>query len=317
MKRPFGKFLFDTFLARKTTPKVPNQDLTGKMVVFSGGTDGMGRIAVERFAEMGADICLLGRNTAKTEKVIKELRAAEHKGQFTSVKCDLGDLGQVRNAASEVLDRYDRTDYLINCAGLNFPDRALSPDGYEMNFAVNYLGPFLLTELLLEKIKATPNACIVHLTSATQEIAKLFLDDLHLEKNKWSLIASYAQAKLCLLMHGRDVAARLTGSGTSINCLNPGYIRSNLGRHTKGLERVFNVMFGKLAAPTWVGGERIIAATLDSKYEGVSGKFIYEDMLLAPNPLALDDANVAKLMEISRELTGLTETENNNSRCTV
>jgi len=309
VKRPSGKLWLDTFLARKTTPKVLDQDLTGKMVVFTGGTDGMGRIAVERFAEMGADICLLGRNVPKTENVLEELRKTGHKGRFTSVKCDLGDLGQVRNAASEVLNRCDRTDYLINCAGLNFSERTLSPDGYEMNFAVNYLGPFLLTELLLEKVRVTPNACIVQLTSATQEAARLFLDDLHLENNKWSMLNSYAQAKLCLLMHGRDVAVRLEGSSASINCLNPGYIRSNLGRHAKGLEHLFGVMFGRLAAPTWVGGERIIAAALDSKYEGVSGKFIYEDMLLAPNPLALDDANVDKLMEISRKLTGLTETE--------
>jgi len=309
VKRPSGKLWLDTFLARKTTPKVPNQDLTGKTVVFTGGTDGMGRIAVERFAEMGADICLLGRNVPKTENVLEELRKTGHQGRFTSVKCDLGDLGQVRNAASEVLNRCDRTDYLINCAGLNFSERTLSPDGYEMNFAVNYLGPFLLTELLLEKVRATPDACIVQLTSATQEAARLLLDDLHLENNKWSMLNSYAQAKLCLLMHGRDVAVRLEGSSASINCLNPGYIRSNLGRHAKGLEHLFGVMFGRLAAPTWVGGERIIAAALDSKYEGVSGKFIYEDMLLAPNPLALDDANVDKLMEISRKLTGLTETE--------
>ncbi len=310
MNRPFGKVWLDTFLPRKTAPKVPNQDLTGKMVVFTGGTDGMGRIAVERFAEMGADICLFGRNIPKTENVIEELRTARHKGHFTSIKCDLGDLGQVRNAAGEVLDRSDRIDYLINCAGVNFPERALSPDGYEMNFAVNYLGPFLLTELLLEKIKATPGACIVHLTSATQKIARLFFDDLHLENSKWSILKSYAHAKLCLLMHGRDLAVRLESSQTSINCLNPGYIRSNLGRSTKGLERLFYVMFGRLAAPTWVGGERIIAAALDSKYEGVSGEFIYEDILLAPNPLALDDANVDRLMEISRELTGLTGTEN-------
>ncbi len=312
MKRPFGKLWLDTFLPRKTMPKFPNQDLTGKMVVFTGGTDGMGRIAVERFAEMGADICLLGRNIPKTENVIQELRMSEHKGQLTSVKCDLGDLGQVRKASSEVLDRCDRIDYLINCAGLNFPERSLSPDGYEMNFAVNYLGPFLLTELLLEKIKASPCARIVHLTSATQEAARLLLDDLHLESSKWSMFKSYAQAKLCLLMHGRDVAVRLEGGRTSINCLNPGYIRSNLDRHTKrhtkGLERLFGVMFGRLAAPTWVGGERIVAAALDARYDGVSGKYIYEDMLLDPNPLALDDANVDKLMEISRELTGLTET---------
>ena len=112
MKRPFGKFWLDTFLSRKTTDKFPNIDLSGKRIVFTGGTDGMGRVAVERFAEMGADICLFGRNIPKTENVIKKLRAAGHKGQFTLVKCDLGDLGQVRNAASEVLSQCDRIDCL-------------------------------------------------------------------------------------------------------------------------------------------------------------------------------------------------------------
>ncbi|MCY4051359.1 MAG: SDR family NAD(P)-dependent oxidoreductase [Gammaproteobacteria bacterium] len=310
MKRPFGNSWFDTFLARKTAPKVPNRDLAGKMVVFTGGTDGMGRVAVKRFAEMGADIYLFGRNNQKSENVINELRRAGYPGKFTFVRCDLGDLGQVRNAASEVLDRCEHIDYLINCAGLNFSERTLSSDGYEMNFAVNYLGPFLLTELLLEQLTATPNACIVHVTSATQAIAKLFLDDLQLEKHKWSMLQSYAQAKLCMIIHARDVAARLAGSNTTINCLNPGYIRTNLVRHTKGVERLFVVLFGKLAAPTWVGAERILAAALDSRYLVESGKFIYEDIFLEPNPLALDATNVTKLMKISHELTGLIETDN-------
>ena len=213
------------------------------------------------------------------------------------------------NAASVVPRECDRIDYLINCAGLNFAERTLTPDGYELNFVVNYLGPFLLTELLLGRIKATPNARIIHLASATQEVAKLFLDDLQLEHHKWSMLNSYAQAKLCLIMHGRDVATRLEGSTASIHSLNPGYISTNIVRHARGLEGVFTTLFGGLAAPTWVGGERIVAAALDSRYEGVSGKFIYEDMLLEPNPLALDDGNVARLMTISRQLTGLSKTD--------
>jgi len=108
-----------------------------------------------------------------------------------------------------------------------------------------------------------------------------------------------------MVMHARDVAARLEGSGVTINCLNPGYIRSALMRDTKGLERVFVTLFGRLAAPAWVGGERIVAAALDRRYDGVSGKYIYEDMLHAPNPEALDDAKVARLLRISREMTGL------------
>ncbi len=308
MKRPAGRIWMDTFFARKTMDRVPNEDLAGATMVFTGGTDGMGRVAVERFAEMGADIHLLGRSATKTENVVNELRGAGHKGRLSVIQCDLMDLEGVRRAASEVLDRCERIDYLINCAGVNFAERTLSPDGHEMNFAVNYLGPFLLTELLLERIRATPGSRIVHLTSATQEVAKLRLDDLHLETSPWSMMASYAQAKLCIIMHGRDVAARLEGADSSIICLNPGYVRSNLARHRKGFERMFTQLFGGLAAPTWVGGERIVASALEAGYADASGQFVHEDMLLAPNPQALDEAKVARLMRVSREMTGLQET---------
>ncbi len=304
MKRPTGKLFLDTFFARKTMQKVSNQDLTGKLIVFTGGTDGMGRTAVERFAEMGADICLLGRNPTKTQRVADELAAAGYPGRISIVECDLGSLEQVRRAASEILTRFEHIDCLINCAGINVPERKLSPDGYEVNFVVNYLGPFLLTELLQERVKETPSARIINLTSATQEVADLKLDDLQSE-NKWSMLSSYAQAKLCMIMHGRDLARRMESCGATVNCLNPGYIRTNLDRYTKGFERLFTRVFGSLAAPTWVGGERIVAAALNGEYQEVSGRFIYEDMLLEPNPQALDDANVARLMEISRQMTGL------------
>ena len=142
------------------------------------------------------------------------------------------------------------------------PERRLSSNGYEMNFAVNYLGPFLLTELLLERVRSTPSARIISLASASQQVADL----------------------------------------------NLGYISTNLSRNTdRGFERLFVKLFGRLAAPTWVGGERIVAATLDSKWQGVSGKYIHEDKLLDPNPLALDDSRVTRLMDLSRRMTGLAD----------
>ena len=305
MRRPTGYMWIDTFFPRQSTAMIPDRDLAGKTVVFTGGTDGMGRVAVERLASMGADICLLGRNMAKTRRVVSELEEAGHGGRLAIVECDLGSLDSVRKAASDVLGQGGRIDLLINCAGANVTERRLTPEGFEMNFAVNYLGPFLLTELLLDRVRATPSARIVNLTSATQKLGRLDFDDLHRKRN-WSLLVTYAQAKLCMIMHARDVAGRLEGSGVTINCLNPGYIKSALTRDAKGLERAFITLFGRLAAPAWVGGERIVAAALDRRYDGVSGKYIYEDMLHAPNPEAMDDAKVARLLRLSREMTGLT-----------
>ena len=305
MKRPFGNLWADTFLARKTTEKLANVELSGKKVIFTGGTDGMGRIALKRLAEMGADICLFARNMEKARGVENDITVAGSQGQLSIVECDIGSMDQVRKAADNILEKYDRIDFLINCAGANLSERKLSSDGYEMNFAVNYLGPFLLTELLLERIKMTPDARIIHVTSGTQQVAKLHLDDLNLESHSWTMLASYAQAKLCMLMHVRDLATRLNDSAVSVNALNPGYIKTNLVRHAKGFERVFSQLFGSLAAPTWVGGERIICAALDPRYNNVSGKYIYEDMLLDPNPIALDDSNVSRLIQLSRDMTGL------------
>lgn len=295
--------MLDTFLARKTTDKFPNIDLTDKKVIFTGGTDGMGRIAVERLAEMGADICLLGRSKARAEEIANQLKASGHKGEFTAIECDLSQISQVHSVAQQLLDRFQQIDYLINCAGINFAERKLTSEGNEMNLAVNYIAPYLLTELLLERIKETPNARILQLASATQSVAKLYLDDLHHEHHQWSLLNSYAQAKLCLIMHSRDLARRLQDSTASISILNPGYIRSNLGRHIKsGPERMFNKLFGNLAAPTWVGGERIIYAALAPEYKEKSGQFIYEDIIIEPNPLALDENNVKSLIKISHKL---------------
>lgn len=265
----------------------------------------MGRVAVDRLAEMGAKICLLGRDPTKTQAVADELRKPPRVAAVDPVQCDLSLLSQVRDAAQQVLHRYDRIDLLINCAGINVPERRLSSEGYELNFVVNYLASFLLTELLADRIKSTPSARIVNLSSATQEVAKLDLDDLQGEK-KWSLLSSYAQAKLCLIMHSRDLAKRLKDTSATINCLNPGNIRSNIGRgHTKASSRLMMRAFVRMADPTWVSGERIVAAALDEQYQGVSGKFIYEDFVMQPNPLALDEANIARLMEVSRQLTGL------------
>ena len=304
MKRPFINVWLDTLFSRKSTEMYSDQSLAGKTIIFTGGTDGMGRVAIERFAQMEADVCLLGRNLDKTQQLAEELTSKGYKGEFTAIQCDLSSLTQVRDAAHQILSKFEQVHYLVNCAGINMPERTLNSLGHEINFTVNYLAPFLLTEMLLDRIKSTDSSRIIQLASATQSVAKLNFNDLHLEKN-WSLLASYAQAKLCLIMHSRDLAKRLKGSGVTINSLNPGYISTNLTRNIKGFERVINKLITNLAAPTWVGGERIVAATLDEKYKDHSGAFIYEDVITDPNPLALDDENIIKLMAKTRELTGL------------
>ncbi|MCY4261185.1 MAG: SDR family NAD(P)-dependent oxidoreductase [Rhodobacteraceae bacterium] len=308
MKRPTQHIWIDTFFPRQSTDRVPDQDLTGTMIVLTGGTDGMGRVAAERLASMGADICLMGRNMAKTQRVIADLKAAGHEGNLLTVACDLGSLDSVRKAAADILEACPRIDLLINCAGANIMNRQCTAEGYEMNFVVNYLGPFLLTELLLERVTQAPAARIINVTSATQAKAHLDFADLHRETG-WTLFSTYAQAKLCMIIHTRDMAARLNESGitgVTVNSLNPGYIQSNLSRDSKGWVNIFVRLFNHRAAPTWVGGERIVAMALGKKYEDLSGAYIYEDVQASPNPEALDTVKAARLLDLSYEMTGLT-----------
>ena len=284
--------------------KVPYHDLRGKVVVLTGATDGMGRVAAERFAEMGADLLMLGRNPVKMSTVVEELRKGGHSGRIESFQCDLASFQSVRDAAAEILRARDHIDFLINCAGINAVERRETVDGIEMNMAVNYLGPFLLTELLFERIKSTPSSRVVNVTSATQSYGHLNFDDFNVETD-WSLFKAYTQAKLCMIMHTRALAHRLSSGSVTAVSLNPGFIHTNLLRDSSGLASLFSFMSPYIAGPAWVGAERIVLAALD--FGTFSGDYIYEDEIMSPNPEALDDQAVDKLMKISGKLAGIEE----------
>lgn len=280
-------------------------DLKGKTVVFTGGTDGMGKEAVKKMAKMGATIILLGRNEAKTKAVVSELNTISKQENAHYVHCDLAAQESVRKAAEVTLEKCSKINYLINCAGANIGTRQVTKEGFEMNWTINHLGPFLLTSLLLDGIKETPKSKIINLTSATTGWIKMKFDDLQLTK-KWSLLQSYAQAKLAMIMCTRKMAIDLEGTGVTINALNPGFIKSNLLREGKGLDRIIGVPYMFLfAEKTENGGDRILRLALSDEFENVSGKFIFEDHIKNPNPEALNENYIEKIWEITKEHTGL------------
>jgi NAD(P)-dependent dehydrogenase (short-subunit alcohol dehydrogenase family) len=280
-------------------------NLKGKTIVFTGGTDGMGKEAVKKLAKMEATIMLLGRNETKTKAVVSELNTISKKENTHYVHCDLASQQSVRKAAKLILDKCPKINFLINCAGANIGSRKLSEEGYEMNWTINHLSPFLLTNLLLERIKETPNSKIINLASATTGWIKMNYDDLQLTK-KWSLLQSYAQAKLAMIMCTRKMAKDLEGTGVTINALNPGFIKSNLLREGKGLDRIIGVPYMFFfAEKTENGGDRILRLALSDEFENVSGKFIYEDHIKNPNPEALDKKRMEQIYSISKEQIGL------------
>jgi len=284
-----------------------NADLNGKTVVFTGGTDGMGKVAVEKLAAMGATIMLLGRSKEKTLGVVSELNRIANAENTHYVQCDLASQDSIRDAAEIILEKCQRIDLLINCAGANFGNRTLTDNGHEMTWAVNHLAPFLLSNLLLERIKESSPSRIVNLSSATEKSGHIHFEDLQLEKG-WSTFKSYTQAKLAMNMCTRKMAKVLEGSGVTVNALNPGFIKTNLLRSLKGWELIVGVpyMFFFASKPE-VGADRILRVVLSKEYENVSGQFVDEDAIRDPNPEAMNDDLVERVWNISLKQIGLKE----------
>ena len=295
----------DEIVARNETDFL-NKNLKGKTIVMTGGTDGMGRAAVNQLVKMGANLVLLGRNKEKTENVIDELNSVAGSQCAQSVQCDLSSQKSIRRAAAVILAKCPEIHVLINCAGVQpGKDRIVTEEGYELNWAVNHLAPFLLTHLLLDRLKASAPSRIVNLSSAYQKSGHIYLDDLQLEKN-WGVLNAYPQAKLAINMWTRKMAKELEGSQVTVNALNPGFIKTNLGRHLKGWPALIGkpYMFFFSSKPE-MGGNRIIRLAVADDYKHISGKFVNEDSITDPNPEVLDDHLVDQVWRISKEHVGI------------
>jgi len=290
----------DMFRARRRPVTTVRRDLAGTTVVFTGGTDGMGRVAAMRLVEMGATLHLPGRDPEKTRYAVEALNRLAGEERVFAADCDLASLKSVRACAAGLLEVCPRIDLLVNCAGINMRQRTVSPDGYELNWAVNHLGPFVLTALLLERIRASAPARIVNLSSAMVRAGRIDFEDLQLTRG-WSSLKGYARAKLALNGTTVALARRLENTGVTVNALNPGFVRTALLRDFRGAMRIWQVIMSRAASPPEVGAERIVRVAVSPEYESVSGRFFDEDKLCPPGAHVPDDDAIERLWELSQK----------------
>ena len=201
-------------------------DHRGRVAVITGTTHGIGRVTARELARAGFAVTMLCRDLRAAEAVRREILAVVPGSVVRALPCDLAAFDSVRAAAAGVLAELPRIDLLVNNAGLTSARHRLSVDGYELNFAANHLGPFLLTSLLVDRMAADSRIVIV--ASRAHYRGKLDLDTIQAAHPRYSAVAAYDRSKLANVMHSFALARRLAGRGVTVNCLHPGVVATHL-----------------------------------------------------------------------------------------
>jgi retinol dehydrogenase-14 len=286
---------------------MPEKDrpLNGKVIVVTGPTSGIGEVTARELARSGAHVVLVCRNAAKGEALRDTLRREAGNAAVDLVVTDFASLADVRRGAAEIRARFPRLDVLVNNAGAIQMSRSTTIDGFETTFAVNHLAPFLLTNLLLEKLKQSAPSRIVNVASRAHFRRGIDLDDPE-GKKAFDGFTAYCRSKLENVLFTYELARRLDGTGVTANCLHPGVVATGFGRNQRGL---FNVAV-RLASPfMWTaekGAQSSIFLARDKSVEGVTGKYFDEKSReRRSSHLSYDTKVQRRLWEMSERLTGL------------
>ena len=271
--------------------------LAEQTILVTGATDGHGKAVAGRLARDGARVILHGRDDARGEAAMEEIRATAPEADLGWQRADLASLGEVREMADRVGAEVERLDALVNNAGigplLDGDARLESVDGHELRFAVNYLAPFLLTRRLEPLLAGSAPARIVNVTSAGQ--TPIDFDDVMLERS-YDGVRAYTQSKLAQVMHTIDLAEAHGDDGVTANCLHPATFMP-----TKLI-----AAGGITPASTLEEGARCTCRLVaDPALDAVSGRYFEGDAEAAPDPQALDPEARRRLRELSEELTGV------------
>jgi NAD(P)-dependent dehydrogenase (short-subunit alcohol dehydrogenase family) len=277
--------------------------LKGKTVLVTGATNGIGLVTARELARMGAQVTILGRNAEKIAQAVESIRVPGG-AAVEAIQADLSVKAEVRRAAEEFGSRHDRLHILVNNAGAVFNRREVTADGYEMTFALNHLNYFLLTNLLLNLLTASAPARIVNVSSMAHLGAKLNFDNLQNERG-YSTYGAYGQSKLANIYFTYELARRLEGSGVTVNCLHPGFVKTNFGKSNGGISRLVYGLAQLAAIPVERGAQTSIYLASSPEVEGVSGKYFDQCRAVKSSPVSYDLRAAQRLWDVSASLTGL------------
>ncbi len=279
-------------------------DIAGKTVIVTGASSGIGAAAAEELASRGARVVAVGRDPERLARATERIRAAAGAGGVDAATTDFSSLAEVRRLAAELLDRCERIDVLVNNAGLISGRRALTEDGHETTFAVNHLAPFLLTNLLLDRLKASAPARVVTTSSDAHGSGRIDFDDLDGER-RWSSWRAYCNSKLANILFTRALARRVPDHDLAVNCLHPGVVRTRLGYGASGLLSAGWALGRPFFTSPRRGASTIVDLASTAGAGDMSGLYFADSRPAPMSPAAADDAVGERLWEVSEMLTGL------------
>lgn len=291
--------------------------IEGKTCLITGSTSGIGKEIAIGLAKMKANVVLVGRSKAKCQATLEEIwrnaSISTNKNRVSYLLADLSSQASIHQLANEFLDSYESLDILINNAGVFLSRRSTTVDSIEYTFAVNHLAPFLLTNLLFERIKASSPSRIITTSSVAHRGAHINFDNLQFERGRYNGVEAYRQSKLANILFTKELARRSRGSGVTSNCFHPGGVRTNLVQSSPWYYRLIWAIINPFLVSPKKGADTAIYLASSSKVAEISGKYFVNRKPVSPWELTDEHDAAARLWKISEELTGNSKKNNQSN----
>ena len=274
-----------------------------RVAVVTGASSGIGLHTAIGLARFGMRVVMAGRDRDRTEAARRLVTQRSGSDRVDIALADFSRLGDVRRLADEILAGHDRLDVLVNNAGLFSPQYRLSADGFELTFAVNHLAPFLLTNLLLDRLRASAPARIVTVASEAHRRNRLDIADMTRPAD-WTMMRAYGRSKLCNILFTRELASRLDPGEVVATSLHPGFVATGIGQRGGLVELGWRVLKPFMLSPEKGAETPVFLATVpDAKF--FHGGYVIRKALTQPDPAALDSDLARRLWDESARLVGL------------
>jgi NAD(P)-dependent dehydrogenase (short-subunit alcohol dehydrogenase family) len=279
--------------------------MEGKTVVITGATSGIGQIAAEKLAALGAHMVLIARSPERGEATIKRLRQLGE-GNHSVHYADLSRLSEMKRVAGEIAAAGPRIDVLINNAGAMFGKRQVTEDGLELTFALNHMSYFVLANRLYDRLRAAAPARLINTASDAHRGKKLDFNDLQSARN-YKGFPVYGRSKLCNILHASELSRRWTGSGVTANSLHPGFVNTRFAGNVSGLFGMGINLAKKFALTPEQGAETIVylASSHDETVVKANGLYFAKNKVATPTKEARDEDSARRLWQESERLAGL------------